>query len=320
MKISKKYLPLLKIAFSVCLLLFLYSRADWSSFGEIFSRARPAFLLPIFALCFLNTLMSAFKWEMLLKADGIDVGLWRLTRSYLIGTFFNLFLPSSIGGDAYRIYDVSKRSSRAAEGFASVFADRFTGFLAIAAWGLVFSLLGIRRLQEPRIILIPAAVFAMMVAMVWLLLQQRLLLWGLRLFHMDRIPKLQDFVRKFLNSIATYRNNKALLVKTLSISLAFQFLVIVIVWMMGLTLGFSTGILPFAIFIPLITLIEALPISIYGIGVRDGAYVFFFTQVGVAREAALSLAMLYLAINFVYAAVFGGTAFLTRGKYTEGRE
>lgn len=314
MKSFRKFLPLLKIAFSACLLLFLYSKADWNSFRGIFSQASPVFLLPIFILCFLNTVVSAFKWELLLKADGIDVGLWRLTRSYLIGTFFNLFLPSSIGGDAYRIYDVSKRSSRAAEGFASVFADRFTGFLAIAAWGLLFSILGFRRLPEPGIILIPAVIFAMMVVMVWMLLQQRLLLSGLRLFRLDRIAKLQDFVQKFLQSISTYRRNRILLVQALSISLAFQFMVIVIIWMMGLTLGFETGILPFAVFVPLITLIEALPISIYGLGVRDGAYVFFFTQVGVAKEAALSLALLYLAINFVYAAVFGGTAFLTRGK------
>ncbi|HNR93080.1 MAG TPA: lysylphosphatidylglycerol synthase transmembrane domain-containing protein [Kiritimatiellia bacterium] len=314
MKGIRKFIPLVKIAFSVCLLTFLYARADWTSFREIFSQASPVYLLPIFILCFLNTLASAFKWELLLKADGIDVGLWRLARSYLIGTFFNLFLPSSIGGDAYRIYDVSKRSSRAAEGFASVFADRFTGFLAIAAWGLVFSLAGIRRLPEPRIILIPAGVFALMMIMVWMLLQQRLLLWGLRLFHLDRLAKLQEFVRRFLNSISTYRRNGVLLVKTLSISLAFQFMVIVIVWMMGLTLGLDIGMLPFAIFIPLITLIEALPISIYGLGVRDGAYVFFFSQVGVSREAALSLALLYVAITFVYAAVFGGAAFLTRGK------
>jgi uncharacterized protein (TIRG00374 family) len=314
MKGIRKFIPLVKIAFSVCLLTFLYARADWTSFREIFSQASPVYLLPIFILCFLNTLASAFKWELLLKADGIDVGLWRLARSYLIGTFFNLFLPSSIGGDAYRIYDVSKRSSRAAEGFASVFADRFTGFLAIAAWGLVFSLAGIRRLPEPRIILIPAGVFALMMIMVWMLLQQRLLLWGLRLFHLDRLAKLQEFVRRFLNSISTYRRNGVLLVKTLSISLAFQFMVIVIVWMMGLTLGLDIGMLPFAIFIPLITLIEALPISIYGLGVRDGAYVFFFTQVGVSREAALSLALLYVAITFVYAAVFGGAALLTRGK------
>ena len=314
MKGIRIFIPLVKIAFSVCLLTFLYARADWTSFREIFSQASPVYLLPIFILCFLHTLASAFKWELLLKADGIDVGLWRLARSYLIGTFFNLFLPSSIGGDAYRIYDVSKRSSRAAEGFASVFADRFTGFLAIAAWGLVFSLAGIRRLPEPRIILIPAGVFALMMIMVWMLLQQRLLLWGLRLFHLDRLAKLQEFVRRFLNSISTYRRNGVLLVKTLSISLAFQFMVIVIVWMMGLTLGLDIGMLPFAIFIPLITLIEALPISIYGLGVRDGAYVFFFTQVGVSREAALSLALLYVAITFVYAAVFGGAAFLTRGK------
>ena len=67
----------------------------------------------------------------------------------------------------------------------------------------------------------------------------------------------------------------------------------------------------FCIFVPLITLGEALPISIFGIGVRDSLYVFFFAQGGASREQALALALVYVLITIVYSLV-GGALFLLR--------
>ncbi len=75
-----------------------------------------------------NTFLSAWKWHILLKSDGIDIGLGTLTGSYLIGTFFNMFLPSNIGGDSYRILDIKKRSDDFMRSATSVFAHRLSGF------------------------------------------------------------------------------------------------------------------------------------------------------------------------------------------------
>ena len=76
--------------------------------------------------------VAAWKWQIILRADNVHVPLPRLVASYLVGTFFNIFLPSSIGGDAYRIYDVARDSGRSASSFSSVLADRLSGFLALA--------------------------------------------------------------------------------------------------------------------------------------------------------------------------------------------
>ena len=67
----------------------------------------------------------------------------------------------------------------------------------------------------------------------------------------------------------------------------------------------------FCIFVPLITLGEALPVSVFGIGVRDSLYVFFFAQGGASREQALSMALVYVLITIVYSLV-GGALFLLR--------
>lgn len=311
----KRWLPLVKIAIAVSLMVLLYSNTEREKFREVFQAANLWYLLPIYFLFFFNTVLSSFKWWILLRADNIHVRLIDLVRSYLIAGFFNVFMPGSIGGDAYRIYDVSKRSSRAAGGFASVFADRFTGFFALAVWGLVFSIIGFGRLENKHIIWIPAGVFILMFTMISLLLQQRLLLWGMRLFKIDRVPKLYGFVQKFLQSLETYRRAPGLVVQTLAISLVFQLMAIYIIYLMGRTLGFEIGVLPYCLFVPLITLVEAIPISPFALGVRDTAHVFFFGQVGLGREQALSQALLYVAITLGYA-LMGGIVFMLRPRRT----
>ena len=300
----------IKLCVSAALLGYIVSRSDLEAVGNVFSGLAFWMLLPIVALYFLNTLISAWKWSLLLGADGFDIPLPSLVRSYLIGTFFNIFLPSSIGGDAYRIYDVSRQSSRTAGSLASVFADRLTGFLALSAWGLLFSLAGLSLLPEKSIVLIPLSCFLAL-----LLAVAALLLWGRRavsLFRLDRFPGVARFAGKVLDSIDAYRSNVRVLLAAAALSLLFQFLVIFLVFMMGLMLQLQAPFLVYCMFVPLITLLEALPVSIYGMGVRDISYVFFFSLAGVPREEALSLSLVFLAVSIFYAFAFGGSAFLTR--------
>lgn len=307
----KRWLPAIKLCVTLGLLALLYANLDFASFRRVLAGMHWAWLPMIYALLFLNTALSAFKWWILLRADGIHVPLHTLTASYLIGTFFNMFLPSSIGGDAYRIYDVSRRSARAAEGFASVFADRLTGFLALAIWGLLFSAIGFSRLPDPKLILLSAVVFLGMITLVALVVQQRLLLALLRMFRMDRVPKLMAFVEKFLRSVSAYHTNGRVLIRIMAISLLFQMLAIFIIFLISRTIGMHVPFVYFCIFVPLITLAEALPISIFGIGVRDFSYVFFLIPVGATREQALSLALVYVLLTITYA-TSGGLLFLLR--------
>jgi uncharacterized protein (TIRG00374 family) len=311
MKSLKRFLPLLKLAFSAGIIAFLYARSDRTAFAAILRAADPRWIIPFYAICLVNTALSAAKWRLLLQADGIHIRLGSLTASYLIGTFFNLFLPSSIGGDSYRVYDVARRSSRAAEGFASVFADRLTGFLALATWGLVFSVIAFTRVPNPALIWIPVLFFGLLAALTTALLQRRLLLWGLRITRLDRVAKVYAFAEKFLGSIDTYRRNPRLLAQTMAISFAFQFLLIVAVWMVGRMLGVPVGFTYFCAFVPMVTLLEALPITVFGLGVRDASYAFFFSQVGASREQGLSLALAYLALTVGYSLI-GGLVFVLR--------
>ena len=307
----KKRLTLLgKLLVMSGLLALLYRKADWASFWGALTDLQWGWLPLIYALLLFNTAISAWKWQQLLRADDVRVPLRSLLVSYLIGTFFNLFLPSSIGGDSYRVVDASRHGG-AAKSFASVFADRLTGFLALAIWGLVFSAIVWSRLPDKRILWLPVLIFGLMAGLVFAVVQRTWLVAIWQALRLHRLRKLDAFLHRFLDSLAGYRANGGLLARVFGTSLLFQMLAIVIIFCISQALNWPVAFIYFCIFVPLITLGEALPISIFGIGVRDSLYVFFFAQAGASREQALSLALVYVLITLVYS-LLGGALFLLR--------
>jgi len=293
-------------------MLLLYRRLDFTGLAERLRGLQGLPLLGFAGILVFNTAVSAAKWQVLLRADRTDVPYLKLLSSYLVGTFFNVFLPSNIGGDVYRVYDISRHSSRPVNTFASVFADRLSGFVALAAFACLFPLLGWRLFHDRRLLLLPLAASLALGVVVFLLFQQT---WAKRLLArppLSRWSKLREAGDKFLMSIAAYRRKPGVMPRVMGLSFVFQFAVIVAVYLLGQALRLDPGLHHFCLFVPLVCLLEALPVSIFGIGLRDWGYVFFLTQLGHTKAEAAALPLLYLALNLAYASV-GGLVFVLKG-------
>jgi len=284
---------------------------DFADFRAALAGLQWGWLPIIYVLLFVNTVLNSWKWGLLLRADGIRMSLGSLICSHLIGTFFNLFLPSSIGGDAYRVVDVGRRAHAGAKSFAAVFAERLMGFLALALWGLLFTAIGWARLPDPRILFLPVVVFVLMGALVFAVIQRTWLMAVWNFLRLNRARRLDAFLSRFLDSLAGYHADRKLVAVVFVLSLVFQMIAITTIFLISQALNWSVPFIFFCIFVPLITLGEALPISIFGIGVRDSLYVFFFVQGGATREEALAMALVYVLITLVYSLV-GGVIFLLR--------
>jgi len=308
---KSKVISLLRVVVSAVLIYLLYGRLDLPGLALRLQGVLWAPMVLFFVLLFFNSVISAAKWRILLHADATDVPFRTLLGSYLVGTFFNVFLPSNIGGDAYRIYDIAKRSARPVNTFASVFADRLSGFIALAVLGLCFPLLGYGLLDRHRMLLLPLAVFVALGGVVWLLFQQGVIRRVLSMPPLNRFERLSRTAEKFLASIDVYRRRPGLMTKVMAVSFLFQFTVIVAVFLLSVALGLRVPFFYFCVFVPLISLLEAMPLSIYGVGLRDSGYVFFLTQVGHSREEAAAMSVLYVAATLIYSSV-GGVIFLLK--------
>lgn len=308
-----------KVAVSTTLMVVLYSRVDIRGLASLLGDMQPLLLIPAAAIIFSNTWISAAKWRVLLKADGITVRQTPLVISYLIATFFNVFLPSNVGGDVYRIYDIGKSTEKPVNTFASVFADRLSGFLALSVLGLVFAIAGMSLIGDYRVLIAPAILFAGVVVVAALLAQRKIIHRLLALTRLDRMKTVRRLNDAFLAAMAAYGARPRVLLSIMAISFCFQFCIIVCVWCLALALRLEIPFFAFCVFVPLISILEAIPISIYGLGLRDAGYVFFFTRLEQPAEHALSLALLYVAVTLIYSSI-GGVLFALRAKRRQPRE
>lgn len=302
---------LIKVCFSSTLMFLLYRKIPLEEMKVVLASLDYFYFLPICLLLFVNTLLSALKWRLFLSADGVDIPLATLTMTYLIGSFYNLFLPSNIGGDSYRIYDIAQKSSDSVRSAASVFADRFSGFLALVSLSLVSSILVAHEFNNLFFFLAPFVIFLIMLAVLIGLAKEKPVRALLSLTRLNRFPFLVKLTEKFFLSFQCYGADRKLLAQVMLISFVFQLSVILIVQLLALSLQTSVAFFYFSAFVPLITLMEALPVSVFGLGLRDMGYVFFFGWVGMTDVQTRSLALLFLGTSVGYSLI-GGVVYLLR--------
>lgn len=302
-----------KLLVACALMWGVYRKMNAAAFLDRISGANPLLLAAFFALLFFNTFISSLKWGILLRADSVRVPLSKLFVSYMIGTFFNLFMPSNIGGDAYRVYAVARGEAKLARSFSSVLADRISGFMALAIIGLAAAVAGMKNMGDPRLALVPLLLLAVLAAATAAAFNPGLARRMMALSRMNRIAKLNDFAERCLAAFAAYRARGLVLAQVMAISFAFQLVVIVCIMILARAIGLEVNAGLFFIYVPLISILEAIPVSIYGLGLRDFGYAMFFRHAGTPDPAAnaLAISLLYLAATVAYSSI-GGAFFLWR--------
>lgn len=137
-KLKKSLLTALKIGISLILMIWVLSKLDWTQIGMMFREVNVFyFFLSIIAFV-LSQLVAVFRFNLFVRNIGIRISFWTNSQLYLLGMFYNFFIPGGIGGDAYKVYLLSKAYKKSLKTLGKiVFLDRFIGLLAIA-FGIVF--------------------------------------------------------------------------------------------------------------------------------------------------------------------------------------
>jgi uncharacterized protein (TIRG00374 family) len=297
--ISKRAVVVGKVVISVGLLVALFIAADPAS---VFDRLRNIDLVYFgigAALLLLQLVLSSLKWRLILRADGHSESFLRLMRTYLIGNFLSLFLPTSFGGDVYRGAVLSKRL-RVAKGTASVLFDRLTGVLALFTVALV----GLTLVADSVVVsMLAAAGIALGIVGFVAVTSQTATEWLDR--RADR--RVVAFVAQLLTSFRTYRRHRQTVVLALLISLTFQVNTVIINYCYVQALGLDVPFATLVLVIPLAYATEVIPVSINGIGVRDTALVTLLGFFGFPADYGVALGLLIIAGRYLMGSM-GGVA------------
>jgi uncharacterized protein (TIRG00374 family) len=258
-------------------------------------------LLIAFVALFIQVVLSAFKWKYILTAERVFVPYKFLLKSYLIGNFFSLFLPTSFGGDIYRVYSLGKFNPDSFQNASSVLFDRITGLFALVTISILSYVTFFKSFISSNFLL----VYILATLVFWIISSD-----GIIEILSKYKFKIIDFITKICSSFNKYRKDKSILLKSLAISFFFQSNIVLINKLYCVALGIDMDIRYLFMVIPLIYLTEAIPISINGLGVRDSAFVFFFLRAGYSSEEALALSILVITMRYFCVSILGGTLFL----------
>lgn len=301
--------PLLKLVVSGGLLYWLLSQSDLEAFAGVLGRTDAA--LFAVAACFfvLSNALGAGQWYLLLRGQSLAVSPGQTAVVYWVGVFFNNLLPGNIGGDAVRIYDVRRLTGATRRAAAATFMDRFIGLfstccLALGACALV------AEVRRPGLVTLLATVWLTLAGLLAMGMSRRL--GRVRGFLGLLLPRrLGAGVERLRAAIAVYREQTGLLAAAWAVSLGVQFSRILVYWAAGLAVGLDVGLRYFMGFQPAAAIVAALPISVGGLGVREGVLVELFGSVGVEESLAFAASLLGYAAG-ICASALGGIAFVLR--------
>jgi uncharacterized protein (TIRG00374 family) len=302
----------LKFFFSFIVLGYLiFGRTSVKEILAALKQADVFWLVLSFSLHSLGLLISSIRWQILIKAQGDSVPLGFLAKSYLVGTFFNNFLPSRIGGDLVRIWDGSRYSKTLLKSSAIVLVERMTGIIVLFLFAFSASLVRIDIAKEIPFVWISLVIsFLGLLAVVFFLTP-------LATFIFNKIPdkgiwvKIRQKALSFQETILVYREKKKALLKAFFWAFLLQVNVIIHFYFIGKALDLPIDLLDYFIFIPIVLLIQLIPITINGLGLREGAYVEIFLFYKIAEPQALAFSFIDLGFMLIVG-IIGGIVYALR--------
>jgi hypothetical protein len=293
---------LLRIGVTSLLLLFLFNKVRWIELVGTLKGTNVGFLLLYSSLYLLGNILALYRWQILLIAQGINLPLIRIILSYLLFLFFNPFLPTGVGGDVARSYDLFKETSRGRQVAASVLVDRLVGFVALMLIALIALSIGSKEVNNPSLY---RGMWGLSLIFLFILL---ILFWRVpieKTIGLFRMKNITGRVKGLYDAIYLFRAKPKALIKTLFLSLLIQVGSILIFYFIARSFGSDINVKYFFLFIPLVSAISMLPVSLSGLGVRDAACVFLFTKVGMTSSCAFSMSLIWFFLGVILGLLAG---------------
>lgn len=294
----------LRILFSAGVLAWLIGRTEWIPLVEKLGGAHWLFCLASLALYCLAQCVSSYRWQLLARSLGFEKKLGRFIALYFVGMFFNLFLPTSMGGDVARAWYLSRGTGRGWLAALSVVSDRFAGLLALLFVGCCATLVSLD------------------VTPAWAAWS----FWGvsgaavLGLIAFPVLVRWSAKCRSLVEGWGQYQGRGRCWAAALLLSVVVQLAAITEVWLLGQALDLTPSILVYAVAVPLTTLLTMLPISVNGVGVREGSLVLLLAPAGAGAAEALALGLLWFAMNATAGMMGGAVYVLGRFHAKESRD
>ena len=296
-----------KAAISILLLYLSLRAVNLSALGERLSRLHAGWIAMSLVILAAQVFLLAARWQLIAQGSGLTARYATILRISFIATFFNQVLPSTVGGDAARIYMLARSGGGWAGAAYSVLIDRVAGIFALTL--IVFLCLPwtLTLVQEPvaRIVLVLIGTGAIGGAAVFLAIGR--IRWK-PLMHWAPTRHLVEVSRTAWRICGSWQT----IALIMAASFAIHFMTVLAAWCMVQSVSASVSFTLLLFMVPPVILIATVPVSIAGWGVREGSMIVAFAYAGLPQSDGLVVSVLIGATFFVIGAI-GGIIWVTGG-------
>jgi uncharacterized membrane protein YbhN (UPF0104 family) len=281
----------IKTALSVVAIGGLIAGINWDELSGLITGYRWEFAIAAFLGLMIQFPVSGLKWHAALRVCNVDLSFRRLTRFYCISHFVGQFLPTSIGGDAYRVYRVLPLVQPRSRAVTSILIDRVVGLAALLFLGAMGAVFLIDNFRLPRGYLtalglgsLGAVIGSAAMYFGWLGLMRR------KLQHLEVVATIQEDLTQLRHAGWNW-------VPLLCMAFVFQLIAVTIVYLLFLGAGSSIGIAEVALIAAVTGVAGMIPLAINGIGITEGTIALAGVSLGADYEdAAVAAVLLRVAV------------------------
>jgi uncharacterized protein (TIRG00374 family) len=290
---------LLKLVITASLCFWLYTRVDLQTLRDSLMRLGAWPIAVGVLLHVVVVFLSASRWWLLLTHTHTATSFSKAFPSYYLGVFFNNFLPTGFGGDAVRILHLRVRGVSTKSLVSASVVDRVIGFATIFIIGII----GVLASEELRI---PAhtktvltVLFLAGLLITGVILSNRSGRFLESLARKYRHARVRGWILDIILTCYSYRAAKYRILLAMVISAIGQGLIILAYYVIGRGLGLGIFFITYLVAIPAVFLAASLPVSIGGLGIREGTLVGMLVAAGADLQLAINLSIVYLVVLWI---------------------
>jgi uncharacterized protein (TIRG00374 family) len=319
----------LRVGIAAGLIFLLLRRVDWAQFQQIVTKHGVKLYLWLIPIAGLGWFIYIWRWRFLLLPLGVTPSLPELVGDSLIGVFYGLFVPTGLAGDAVRAARLGGRHHAMQRALVSVAIDRIVGLFSVLLLFATRAITSNPAGQEIRLSLTGWAIFAALIVAVALIaggvrpLYRHLVGWARhkRFSILNRWPFtwLARQVGQLWELLPEYAGAKRYLALGIAASILYQLLVTLVYSIGGAMLGIHVRFADYVWIVALVSLAQAMPITIAGLGVREGVFAFLLGQYGVSTTTSVALSLVVFSVTLLFGIVGGILELFGASKSSQNR-
>ncbi|PLX27412.1 hypothetical protein C0583_03815 [Candidatus Parcubacteria bacterium] len=306
---KKYFVYFIKLLISLLLIFVIFSKIDFSEVSELLKKTNLLVLLIALFIFVLSWIVNSKKWQLLLRFLGFSESLWSLLKLNFISLFYASVLPGGqVTGETIKCYKISRQEENKGRLIISVIMDKIIGLIAFVWLGficLIISRPDVGSFQEIFYVYLVFIIGSVVVLALFNIDFENILKTNKENSSKEKKGRIVEVFLKVLPVFSSFRGAHKTVITVIFVGMVFQFLNSFSVFLLAKSIGIQISFFDITWIYALVSIILVIPITILGLGLREGSFVYFLSLLGVANASALGLSLLNSLI-YLSTGILGG--------------